>query len=194
MNKILLKNCSIINDDYNGNNIYPNTTSQLNQPSGPINYPNGNYLHIYDSTFYPSIANANYNPMEASDNFVILNDGWCTLGFSNVNLRFVYICEGNNTSYAELYYRINGGSWIQTGFSQFNNTNNQWVQTTVSNPNFDNTLNLQFGFRWINDSSVTVFNTPMGVDDIQLWGDIGLANPLTTSITSVPNSLAVSLA
>ena len=98
-------NSWIKNNEYSGNGIYPNTTSQTNTISGTIGNPNGYYLHISDTTQLSSVANANYDPNSASDHFVVLDQGFCTLGFDSIEFSFFYVCEGSTNAYAEVYYR-----------------------------------------------------------------------------------------
>ena len=50
-------NSWVINNEYNGNGIYPNTTSQTSTVSGTIGNPNGYYLHITDTTQIINVAN-----------------------------------------------------------------------------------------------------------------------------------------
>ena len=77
-------NAWIINDEYSGNGLYPNTTDQNNTSLGTISFPNGNYLHIHDLNSTSTALNANYDPSVASDNFVAMNNGFCTMGFENI--------------------------------------------------------------------------------------------------------------
>ena len=84
-------NSWIINNEYNGNGIYPNTTSQTNTVSGTIGNPNSYYLHIADTSQLSSVANANYDPNSSSDHFIILNQSFCTLGFDSIEFSFFYV-------------------------------------------------------------------------------------------------------
>ena len=112
-------NAWIVNDEYNGNGIYPNTTSQVNTLSGTIGNPDSYYLHITDTTQFSNVSNANFNSSIASDHFYVLDRSFCTLGFDSIEFSFFYLCEGSSNAYAEVYYSIDGGNWISTG-SQYN--------------------------------------------------------------------------
>ena len=85
-------NSWITNNEYNGNGIYPNTTSQTSTVSGTIGNPNGYYLHITDTTQTTNVANANFQPNSTSDNFYVLDRSFCTLGFDSIEFSFFYLC------------------------------------------------------------------------------------------------------
>ena len=62
----------IVNDEYIGTPLYPNTLRQDSVVSGQINgAPFSKYLHIHDvnAAASQSIGNANYDPTAASDRF-----------------------------------------------------------------------------------------------------------------------------
>ena len=105
-------NSWVINNEYNGNGIYPNTTSQTNTVSGTIGNPGGYYLHISDTTQITNVSNANYDTQNSSDHFYVLDRNFCTLGFDSIEFSFFYLCEGSANAYAEVFYSIDGGSWI----------------------------------------------------------------------------------
>lgn len=183
----------IINNNYTGQPTYPNTISQDSTVSGTItNAPNSPYLHIHDFAAAQSngIANANYNPASASDRFAYTSNGFCTLGLTNVILSFFYICEGSSTAYGELYYSIDGGPWVQTGQSIFNNQR-RWKYYTFSDPAFANVANLRFGFRWINNNSTNSAPASFGIDDIIVVATYDpVNNPITMTMTQVfPNPI-----
>jgi len=162
----------IINNEYNGSPIYPNTPDQNQTSGGTISFaPYSNYLHIYDENASSSngISNCNYDPTAASDRFVQLTSGFCTLGMTNVKIAFFYIGIGSGTAYAELYYSADNGPWVQTG--TIYNNQSIWKYEVVQNPAFDNKTNLRFGFRWVNDAGSLPGNISIGIDDIFIKGD-----------------------
>ena len=115
-----------INNLYSGAPVYPNTTPQDQTVSGTISFaPTSRYLHIRDTVAetVQSIGNANWNPLVASDQFAFTTNGFCTLGFTDVNFTFFWLAEGNTNAYGEVYYSINNGPWVQTGLSQYKNQN-----------------------------------------------------------------------
>ena len=143
-------NSWVVNNEYNGNGIYPNTTSQTNTISGTIGNPGGYYLHISDTTQITNVSNANYDTQNSSDHFYVLNRNFCTLGFDSIEFSFFYLCEGSNTDYAEVFYSVDGGNWISCG-SQYKNQT-LWKNERIMNPAFNNVYDLRFGFRWVNGS------------------------------------------
>src|SRR5687767_10951298 len=59
----------IVNSEYDGNGIYPNTTPQNNTSSGTIALaPNSTYLHVHDVAT-AAATNCNYDNTAVSDNF-----------------------------------------------------------------------------------------------------------------------------
>ncbi|MCS6992025.1 MAG: gliding motility-associated C-terminal domain-containing protein [Chitinophagales bacterium] len=177
----------IINNHYAGSAGYPNTPDQFQTISGTIaGAPNSNYLHVYDAG--SSSTNACYNPNAPSDRMAVMNTSFCTLGLTDVELTFFYIGEGNANDYAQLYYSIdNGVTWIQTGQSKYYGYG-QWKYEVVTDPAFNNKINLRFAFRWVNGSGAAP-SIGFGVDDIIVVGTYdNVNNPVNISITSVsPN-------
>jgi gliding motility-associated-like protein len=159
----------IINNQYNGGGIYPNTISQDSTFGGFITFPNGHYLHIHDS-LSASAANTNYNPQNASDRFTIIKE-FCTLGFSNVTVAYYYLCMGDTTNaYGEVYYSINNGTWIPYPGATYRNVY-KWKYTELINAAFDNQSNVRIGFRWTNNVSNTAFKPSFAIDDIRIVGN-----------------------
>jgi len=168
-------NTWVINNAYNGQPTYANTPSQDSVVSGQIsNAPFSKYLHIHDQTAAPTIANANWNTNNASDRFAFLGGSFCTLGMTNVTFAFFWIGEGNANAYGEVYYRKNGGAWIKTGQAKYNNQS-KWKYEVIQDAAFDNTQNLQVGFRWVNDSGGSQ-NISFGIDDIIVVGSYDNVN------------------
>ena len=164
-------NMWIINNNYNGSPIYPDTPDETNTTGGNISYDSlpqdRHYLHIYDSG--SGISSCNYDPTATSDRFVQLTNGFCTLGIDSVKIAFFHIGLGSGTAHAELYYSADNGPWLPTG-SIYNN-DSLWKYEIVQNPAFDNKVNLRFGFRWVNDAGSLPGNTSIGIDDIFIKGD-----------------------
>ncbi len=178
----------IINSEYNGNVLYPNTPDEDQTVSGTIaGAPISNYLHVYDSNNGATASNANYDPNTASDRMAVMNSSFCTLGLIDVTLTFFYIGEGNANDYAQLYFSTDGGgSWIQTGMSQYNNQS-LWKYEVVTNPAFNNVQDLRFAWRWKNGTGAAK-SIGFGVDDIIVVGTYDeINNPVDIVITSVTN-------
>ena len=180
-------NTWVVNNEFDGQGVYPNTMSQDSTIGGVIGLaPHSHYLHIHDSleASVSGVANANFDNQSPSDRFVPLANGFCTLGLVDVIFTFFYLCEGSADSYGQVYYSIDGGPWTQTGQAKYNN-NSKWVYEIVQDPAFENVLDLRFGFRWVNGTD-TVQNTSFSIDDIIAVGTYDPINfPVDLTITSV---------
>lgn len=168
----------IVNKNYNGYSVYPNTTKQDNTYSGTIaGAPASNYLHIHDETEL-STSNCNYNNAIASDNFAFMTSGFCTVGLSDIKFTFFYLAEGTSTDFGSVYYSIDGGTnWIQCGAMQYNNET-RWKYEVITDPAFENQQDLLFGFRWSNSSNGGIKKISFGVDDIIAVGTYDTNNPV----------------
>ncbi|HZF99987.1 MAG TPA: gliding motility-associated C-terminal domain-containing protein [Chitinophagales bacterium] len=176
-----------VNSEYNGNGVYPNTTPQTSTSSGTIaGAPNSPYLHIYDNAT-ATATNCNYDNNTASDNFAQMTGGFCTVGLTDIKFTFFYLAEGNAADYGRVYYSIDGGgSWIQCGSAQYNNTT-LWTYQVITDPAFENQPDIRFGFRWTNATGSTQAMS-FGVDDIIAVGTYDDTNPVQLTITDVqPN-------
>ncbi len=178
----------IINDQYNGNVVYPNTTPQNQTVSGTIaQAPNSSYLHIHNEMDVATASNCNYNSGMMSDNFAQMTNGFCTVGLIDIKYTFFYLAEGNSSDFGRVYYSIDGGgSWVQCGQLQYNNQT-LWKYEVISLPVFENQPDLRFGFRWNNNNSGASAMS-FGIDDIIAVGTYDTNNPVQINITNVsPN-------
>ena len=179
----------MINNIYDGGGLYPNTPDETQTVSGTIaGAPYSNYLHVNDVNNTAVAGNGNYDPDNASDNMAIMNTSFCTLGLTDVTFTFFYIGEGNSSDYMSLYYSIDGGgTWIQTGQSQYYGQS-LWKYEIVTDPAFNNQIDLRFAFRWVNGTGAST-SIGFGVDDIIAVGTYDdVNNPVELTITSVsPN-------
>jgi len=180
----------LIDNQYNGGGLYPNTTPQTNTTSGTIGQaPFSPYLHVHDLGYAGTATNCNYNSNVTSDRFTKMSQGFCTLGFTQVTMTFFYLAGGNGTSdYGELYYSTDGGgSWNPVG-SPYSNTN-LWTYQIVTNPAFDNQQDLRFGFRWRNSTSGLAPGMSFAIDDIIVVGTYdNVINPVTINVPNIaPN-------
>jgi gliding motility-associated-like protein len=179
----------IINNEYDGQNIYPNTIRQDSVTSGTItNAPFSTYMHIHDAA--SGINNANYNPATESDRFTHTTNGFCTLGLTDVTLDFFYLAEGNADSYGEFFFSINGGTWQKGGQAKYIGQS-KWKFERITNPAFDNVNDLRFGFRWVNNNQGGPYSASFSVDDIILVGNYdAVNNPITITIPQLfPNPI-----
>jgi len=179
----------IINNQYNGGAIYPNTISQDSTFGGLITFPNGNYLHIHDSvaSVNNSIANTNYDPQSISDRFAVI-DEFCTLGYNGVTVAYYYLCMGNATNaYGQVYYSINNGTWTAFSGATYTNTY-KWKYTALIDPVFDNQSSVRIGFRWANNSTNSAPSASFAIDDIRIVGnfDVGFVGITIDTLQMVP--------
>jgi gliding motility-associated-like protein len=170
----------IINNNYTGAPTYQNTYPEDSTYGGTIAFaPYSQNLHIHDA---PSgITNVNYNPANPSDRFAFMTNGLCTMGMDSVHFSFFYLCQGSATAYAEVYYSLNNGPWVQTG-SQYSNRY-KWKYEDITDPAFSNVNNIRFGFRWQNDNGPSPDSVAFAVDDINIVGEFN--NSATITVTSV---------
>src|SRR6476659_8418542 len=176
----------IINSNYSGGGLYPDTPDETQTQSGTIaGAPFSNYLHIHDSNNAATCTNANYDPNSASDEMAVMNTSFCTLALTDVTLTFFYIGEGNASDNLKLYYSIDGGTtWVQTGQSAYYGQS-LWKYEIVTDPAFNNQLDLRFAWRWVNGTGA-ISSTGFGVDDIIVVGTYDDINsPVSFTITSV---------
>ena len=175
----------IINDEYDGQGVKPNTTSQNITYSGTItSAPYSTYAHIHDSALATPLNN-NYNNTVVSDRFLEMSDGLCTQGMTNVKIEFFYLCEGTSTAYGEVYYHTGSGSWTKVGAAKYKDKN-KWKFEQISDPAFEGVQNLRFGFRWVNDAAGGSDSIAFGLDDIKVVADYdSITSPVTIDILSV---------
>ena len=186
----------IINNNFNGIPLYPNTKPEDSVVSGQINpgnAPHSKYLHIQDllaaNATADSVSDACWNPGVASDRFCYIGSPFCTLGLTDVIFTFFWLCEGDANAYGQVYYRANGGPWIQTGQAKYNGQST-WKYDTIGSPSFNNVQNLQFGFRWVNQSS-SVKDESFAIDDVIAVGTYNsVTNPVKINIDQIfPDSV-----
>ena len=184
-----------INKKYSGAPSYPDTPPEDSIVSGNItNAPHSTYLHIVDSLTAANstgtIANCNWAQNTPSDRFCFLNNGFCSLGMTNVIFTFFWVAGGDTDAYGELYYSANSGPWTKTGRAKYTNQD-KWQYEVVSDPAFNNVKNLRFGFRWVNPTKSITPDISFGIDDIIAVGTYDDVNhPAHIKITAVsPDSV-----
>ena len=156
-----------INNAYSGAPTYPNTPDQNTTSGGNISFaPFSKYLHIHDQ---PSgILSACFNPTAASDRFVQLTNGFCTLGMYDVKLTFFYIAHGLANGSAEIVYSVDNGPWTPTGTAY--NDQLTWQYTILQNTAWNNVNSVRFGIRWQNPAGAGAGDVSFGIDDIFVTG------------------------
>ncbi len=159
----------VVNSSYTS--LFGTTPSQ---PAAITGSPNSAYLHIRSSL----TQNATFLAPADGNKFVKMNTGISTVGYTNVNLNFWYLCYGDaiatDAYYGKTYYSIDGGiTWVQNPvtYAQVGS----WTQTSVTNPLFSNQADLRFAFVWVqNSANEGVAQDPsFSIDQISVVGTSG---------------------
>jgi hypothetical protein len=194
-------NTWIVNNSYTGGSVtincmgFPFTGTVNNTPAQPagITSPGGSYLHILSTDAQSAgVTNANYRPAEGlctfAENYFSKTPAISTTGYTGVSLSFWWLCMGSVNAYGELFYSTNGGStWTQiTPPAQFVNQST-WLQSTFTNPAFDNQASLQFGFRFVNTVATAGADPSFSIDDINVSGTPA------TGVTEIANTASFSI-
>ena len=171
----------IVNDQYKGYEIYPDTPGNYTSIEGNPYTP---YLHTYDSN-KPDYANANYDVNEASDIFVVMKEGVCTYRLDKVRLVFFYV-GGDDNSYMEVYYNINQNGWISSGQTYTGADDWKYVELLIDD--FKDVSDLRFGFRFVSEIN-TGSGMGFGMDDMQIVGEYDEDDPVSINLNSIPESV-----
>ena len=87
------------------------------------------------------------------------------------------------------YYSADSGPWTKVGATKYK-SKDKWKFEVITDPAFNDTKDLKFGFRWINDASSGSDSTSFGVDDIMIVGiydDVN--NPIDINITAIDSAV-----
>lgn len=145
------------------------------QPAGITGAPSSNYLHI---SAQDAIANgitcASYIPADgtcvmAESHFSKMTTPISTVGYTNVTFDFWWMCAGSATGYGELYYSLDNGTTWTVKQSNMNNVTN-WSQTAVNDAAWDNQANLQFAFRFVNNTGTNAADPSFCIDQLLVTG------------------------
>jgi Secretion system C-terminal sorting domain len=157
---------------------FPFSFTINNTPSQPVGIsgaPSSKYMHIAAQAAISSGINcASYIPSDGTcvtneSNFSKMTNSISTVGFTNVNFNFWWMCAGSATAFGELYYSLNGGtSWILKQ-SNLNNMPN-WSQMNHTDPAWNNAANLKFAFRFVNTTATAASDPPLCIDQITVSG------------------------
>lgn len=168
-------NCTIFGLPFPGNYTFANTPTQ---PAGITGGPTSNYMHI---TATDGPMNAGYlGPdglcVSAMNHFTRMSSDVNTIGYDEVSFKFWWMGTGASNSFMQLFYSTNqGATWTQVQFATPTHftQNAQWIEETVTRPEFANQATLRFGFRLANGANNTAFPGPSigySIDDVSIVG------------------------
>ena len=147
------------------------------QPAG-ISSQNGSYMHMSSLEAQgDGILNSTWLPADGicffpTTHFAAMASGINTVGHTNVSLSFWWAFGGGTNTHGEVYYSTDGGTaWnlLTSPITQYKNQTD-WTQQAITNAAFDNVADLRFGFRTVNEISLSVSDPGFSIDDIQVTG------------------------
>jgi hypothetical protein len=149
-------------------------------------------LHIYEDLFGDYCAHAGYYGFGGSGTcYATMTNGISTLGHSEVNISFDWLCRGNTAitpSFGFVEFSINNGaSWTQMT-NPINRYSGQatWTTVTISSSNYPtiaNQANLRLRFGWT--SSGYGQNPAFAIDNISITGGQPIVCENTAGVLNV---------
>lgn len=198
------QNFWIVNNEYDGGpgDIiclgFPFAYSVINtptQPAGITNNPTSNYLHTLnteaqaDGIHCSSFAAADGICILPENIFTEMNVDVNTVGYDSVDLTFWWNLGGAVGSiYGEVYYSTDGGNTWTLTTSPISQYAGQigWAQNTISLAAFEDQTTLRFGFRFVDQVTLSAVTDPgFSLDDIEI---IGHGAVLEDEITTLPTA------
>lgn len=179
------------------------------QPPGITNFPNSTYLHVTPQTalniggLLPAASYVTADGLcilGGASTFSGMSSDISTIGHDSVTFDLWWMCGGSTLYYGEVYYSTDGGTAWNPVVNPLNGTTqwiNQttWVNTIVSDPNWDNQATLRFGFRFVSGSTTTGSETDPGfaIDDIAITGyDVCVPTSSTNDIEACDSLISPS--
>jgi hypothetical protein len=173
-----------------------------NQPAAITGGPQSAFLHVsynpaYDNVCPPAtttfsyLAPTQFSPCYPAANLFAKKSQPVAIPATatNIKLSFFWLAGGGTNAYGEVYYSTNGTTWTQltsrNGSQQLRNNANSWYADTISLPASVAGQNLYIGFRFVNQVGSGHADPPIGIDEIQIFGDLPGSGP-TIDITSIP--------
>ncbi|MCB9184110.1 MAG: hypothetical protein H6591_09340 [Flavobacteriales bacterium] len=166
---------------------FPLTYSIVNTPAQPggISSANGSYLHtasvegIADGITCCSFGAADGFCITADNTFSRMSSDVSTLGNTDVELRFWWLCQGGSTFYGQVWYSTNGGAnWTQVPGNY--NLQGSWTEEVITLPAFGNQASLRFGFRFVNSVGFGAQDPGFGIDDVRIIANTAVPASITT--------------
>ncbi|MBK6640625.1 MAG: T9SS type A sorting domain-containing protein [Bacteroidetes bacterium] len=185
----------VINDAYDGGTGQlvclgiPTTFTVPNTQLQPVGTTGGSstfYMHITsDAATAAGIYNcsdlaANGLCGNAEFNFTAMNQDINVAGYDSVTTTFIWLCDGSQNIYGELYYSTDSGiSWtLATGGTAQYRNQPTWANKAVTMPIAPGTTTFRIGFRFVNQVSLTANDPGFGIDEIHIIGKSTAAAPV----------------
>lgn len=156
------------------------------QPAGVTGGTSTNYMHISSDAaqasgiFNNSFLAANGLCGGNESYFTAMNQDVSTTGYSTVNLSFWWMCGGGSNSFGEVYYSTDSGiSWaLANSTAAAYSGQNTWVQQVITLPAFTGQTTLRFGFRFVNNITLSASDPAFGIDEVFVEGETLAAPPV----------------
>lgn len=185
----------VINDAYDGGTGQlvclgiPTTFTVPNTQLQPVGTTGGSstfYMHITsDAATAAGIYNCSYLAANglcgnAKFNFTAMNQDINVAGYDSVTTTFIWLCDGSQNIYGELYYSTDSGiSWtLATGGTAQYRNQPTWANKAVTMPIAPGTTTFRIGFRFVNQVSLTANDPGFGIDEIHIIGKSTTAAPI----------------
>lgn len=190
-------NTWVVNNSYTGGSGdvvclgFPFSYSIVNTPAQPagVSSANGKYLHtasvegIADGITCCSFGAADGFCITADNTFSRMSTDVSTLGNSDVELRFWWLCQGGSTFYGQVWYSTDGGAnWTVVPGNY--NLQGTWTEASVSIPAFGNQASLRFGFRFVNSVGLGAQDPGFGIDDVRIIANASVPASIATGALS----------
>lgn len=190
-------NTWVVNNSYTGGTGdvvclgFPFSYSIVNTPAQPagVSSANGKYLHtasvegIADGITCCSFGAADGFCITADNTFSRMSTDVSTLGNSDVELHFWWLCQGGSTFYGQVWYSTDGGAnWTVVPGNY--NLQGTWTEESVSIPAFGNQASLRFGFRFVNSVGLGALDPGFGIDDVRIIANASVPASIATGALS----------
>lgn len=185
----------IINNAYTGGSGQlvclgiPTTFTVASTQSQPVSItggPNTFYMHmISDAAVAAGINNCSYlaaNGLCGADEyyFSAMNQDVNVAIYDSVTVSFIWLCDGSQNIYGELYYSTDSGtSWtLVSGATPKYRNQPTWANQSVTLPVTAAMNTFRIGFRFVNQVSLSANDPGFGIDEIVITGKSAAVAPV----------------
>jgi PKD repeat protein len=162
------------------------------QPAGTTGGPSTYYMHMMsDAGQAAGILNCSYLAANGlcggnESNFSRMSQDVNTTGYDSVNVSFIWLCDGSQNIYGELYYSTDSGtSWtlVTTPSAQYSGQAT-WATRNVSIPLFAGQTALRIGFRFVNNISFNANDPGFAIDEFLITASVSAPAPVAAFTVS----------